>query len=550
MLQHRQRHPVFPTAAAASGGSSGGTGNPAATQPQQQGLSPPGTSISRSSSSSASSQNDVESGLQRGSGGHEPQNRDWLKLVTVAAIGIVICYADRSNMSTAILPMAEAYHWDKAFEGVILSAFFAGYAATQVLGGSLADRYGGKFVLTTGVFLWSLFTVLTPGAAAAGTVPLLAARVLLGVGEGVAFPSIHSMIARNVPTSKRSTAVGIITAASYAGTALAFGLSPLLISRFSWQWVFYLFGGSALLWLPFWLPLNVLKQLPEDATAAAGSSSAAASALQQQQQQQGKDSPMSQSALGGDEGAPLLQRRSFEVATAGTPATAAAAADGSTGFQALMRRREVWAICCCQYAQSYGMYGLLTWLPTFFTDFYGVKLVDLGGYTLLPYLLQGVVGLGAGALADQLLSSRGWSVRSVRVGLQLAGMLGPAACLMAAVSPIVGGSAEAASALITVGLGLSALTLGAVSVNHLDIAPRHAGMVFGAGNTAATLAGLVSVPLTGWVLQRTGSWPIVFGLIGVHFVVGSAIWAAWVGDKPLPEDGPDEGAALPAPSAR
>jgi ACS family sodium-dependent inorganic phosphate cotransporter len=164
--------------------------------------------------------------------------------------------------------------------------------------------------------------------------------------------------------------------------------------------------------------------------------------------------------------------------------------------------------------------------------------------------LQGFVGLGAGALADQLLSSRGWSVRSVRVGLQLAGMLGPAACLMAAVSPIVGGSAEAASALITVGLGLSALTLGAVSVNHLDIAPRHAGMVFGAGNTAATLAGLVSVPLTGWVLQRTGSWPIVFGLIGVHFVVGSAVWAAWVGDKPLPEDGPDEGTALPQPSAR
>jgi ACS family sodium-dependent inorganic phosphate cotransporter len=199
--------------------------------------------------------------------------------------------------------------------------------------------------------------------------------------------------ARNVPTSKRSTAVGIITAASYAGTALAFGISPLLISRFGWQWVFYLFGGSALLWLPFWLPLNVLKQLPEDAAAAAAgaagtSSSAAASApQQQQQQQQGKDSPLSQSALGGDEGAPLLQRQSFELAAASTPA-AAAAADGSTGFQALLRRREVWAICVCQYAQSYGMYGLLTWLPTFFTDYYGVKLVDLGGYTLLPYVLQ------------------------------------------------------------------------------------------------------------------------------------------------------------------
>lgn len=60
--------------------------------------------------------------------------------------------------------------------------------------GSLADKYGGKPVLTAGVALWSLFTVVTPQAAAAGTASLLAARVLLGVGEGVAFPAIHSII--------------------------------------------------------------------------------------------------------------------------------------------------------------------------------------------------------------------------------------------------------------------------------------------------------------------------------------------------------------------
>lgn len=63
----------------------------------------------------------------------------------------------------------------------------------------------------------------------------------------------------------------------------------------------------------------------------------------------------------------------------------------------------------------------------------------------------------------------------VRVGLQVVGMLGPAACLLLAVSPLVAGSASAASFLITCGLGLSALTLGGVSSNHLDIAPRHAG---------------------------------------------------------------------------
>ena len=78
----------------------------------------------------------------------------------------------------------------------MLSSFFLGYACTQILGGQMADRLGGKNVLGGGVALWSLFTLALPAAAAAGTAPLIATRILLGVGEGVAFPSIHSLIAR------------------------------------------------------------------------------------------------------------------------------------------------------------------------------------------------------------------------------------------------------------------------------------------------------------------------------------------------------------------
>lgn len=92
---------------------------------------------------------------------------------------------------------------------------------------------------------------------------------------------------------------------------------------------------------------------------------------------------------------------------------------------------------------------------------------------------------------------------------------------------------------------------GGVSANHLDIAPRHAGVVFGVGNTAGTLAGLVAVPGLGYVLQQTGNWSLAFGLAAAHNVVGAALWAQWVGDKPLPEDGADADAAqqlqLPAP---
>ena len=70
----------------------------------------------------------------------------------------------------------------EAFEGTVLSAFFGGYAATQLLGGQLADALGAKWVLAAGLSCWSLATALTPWAAESGA--LLPTRLALGLGEG------------------------------------------------------------------------------------------------------------------------------------------------------------------------------------------------------------------------------------------------------------------------------------------------------------------------------------------------------------------------------
>jgi MFS transporter, ACS family, solute carrier family 17 (sodium-dependent inorganic phosphate cotransporter), other len=116
-------------------------------------------------------------------------------------------------------------------------------------------------------------------------------------------------------------------------------------------------------------------------------------------------------------------------------------------------------------------------------------------------------------------------------------MLGPALCLLAVSFPTVGSSPASAAVLITAASGLNALTLGAVSVSQLDIAPQHAGSIFGLGNTFATLAGLLSTRLTGDILDATGhSWAAVFSLTSVHFIAGSVAWWVWVGDRPLAED--------------
>ena len=102
-------------------------------------------------------------------------------------LAVFICYIDRVNISVAIIPMQEQFGWSEAQTGIIFSIFYIGYVLTMILGGILADKYGGKTVLGVGVLLWSIFTMLTPFFAYNGFLALLFIRVLIGLGEGILF---------------------------------------------------------------------------------------------------------------------------------------------------------------------------------------------------------------------------------------------------------------------------------------------------------------------------------------------------------------------------
>lgn len=52
--------------------------------------------------------------------------------------------------------------WDRSVVSNLLAAFFYGYCATQLLGGHLSDRFGGKLVLAFGMFGLSLTSMLIP----------------------------------------------------------------------------------------------------------------------------------------------------------------------------------------------------------------------------------------------------------------------------------------------------------------------------------------------------------------------------------------------------
>ena len=93
------------------------------------------------------------------------------------------------------------------------SAFNFGHTLSNFfVGGYLASgAVSPKTMLNWGAITWSLFTLLTPVAAAMRWLPpLVLVRALMGLGEGVAFPTIQAIIKNWVPPERRSRSLSLV----------------------------------------------------------------------------------------------------------------------------------------------------------------------------------------------------------------------------------------------------------------------------------------------------------------------------------------------------
>lgn len=82
---------------------------------------------------------------------------------------IAVHVQDKVNISVAIIPMAEDFGWSSTVSGLVQSSFFFGYMLTQIPGGYIISKMGGRKILPLGVGLWSLATAAVP--VMAGTMP-------------------------------------------------------------------------------------------------------------------------------------------------------------------------------------------------------------------------------------------------------------------------------------------------------------------------------------------------------------------------------------------
>jgi len=398
--------------------------------------------------------------------------------VFLCFLAFMLCNLDRVNLSIAILPMAEEMQWDPVTVGLIQSSFFWGYLLTQVLGGVLATKYGGKRVLGFGVLWWSLATCLTPLAAKASLPALFLARATMGAGEGVALPAMNTLVSRWVPRQERSRSLSLVYSGMYAGSVAGLALCPRLVQEAGWPSAFFIFGGVGGLWFLLW-------------------------------QVWAESSPAESARVSDEERAYI---RAGGAAAEGAP-------EGPIPWRAILSKREVWAIIVSHFCHNWGTFILLTWMPSYYHDELGFDLMESGLYSVLPWLGMIVVANAGGWLADGLIS-RGWSTTAVRRGMQTVGFLGPAFCLSQLSS--VDEPLEAV-ALLVVSQSLDAFSQSGLYSNHQDIAPRYSGVLLGLSNTAGVLAGVFGTAATGYILS-TGSWDDVWGVAVGLYLVGTVVW--------------------------
>ncbi|XP_047130506.1 vesicular glutamate transporter 3 isoform X1 [Hydra vulgaris] len=445
--------------------------------------------------------------------------------------GFVNVYTLRVNLSVAMVAMVSSlekqfpngthytvpaeFDWDSGLQGIILSSFFYGYIFTQIPGGWLAAKYGGKNLFGGGILMTALFTLVTPLAARLHPSVLILVRILEGLFEGFTFPCVHALWSKWAPPLERSKLATISFSGPFAGTVLGMPLSGLIAHNYGWPWVFYFFGLLGVIWSFFWFTL--ITDSPEDH--------------------------------------PKITENELEYILSSLKADKTSKKLVKTPWKMIFTSLPVWAIIVAHFTENWGWYTLLTQLPTYLKKIMKFSLQEAGVISALPYLAMVIVVQCGGRFGDFLRRRNILGTTAVRRIFNSIGFFSQAIFLI-----VVGYTTNKQLAIIglTLAVGLGGLTWTGFPVNHLDIAPRYASILFGISNCIATFPGMFTPILVGYITtnETQEEWRVVFFISTGVYAVGMVFYAifvsgekqAWNDENVSYEDGDAELKTLLSPS--
>lgn len=377
------------------------------------------------------------------------------RLVLLVTAAVFINYIDRGNLATAAPLMQDELRLSASQLGILLSAFYYGYVVCMPAMGWLAERYGAKRVLAVGVTIWSVATLTT--GFASGFIALLALRVLLGIGESVAFPCASKVLSQAVEAGRLGVANGIMSFGYLLGPAVGTLLGGYLMTVFGWRTVFMVFGAMSLLWLWPWSRVEISKPA----------------------------------------------------------APAPSSVDSQPSFPQILQRRELWGASLGHFASNYGYYFIVSWLPFYLVKSRGFSLGSMVAIASWAYLLNALSALAMGWCADRWIRA-GRSPTIVYKSIMAANHLAGITCMIGMVMLPAAGSI---AALFVFEIISGCSYPGLFAIPQIIAGPRASARWVGVQNAAGNVAGLIAPAITGVLVDRTGLFNVAFALAaGVNFL--------------------------------
>ena len=299
---------------------------------------------------------------------------------------------------------------------------------------------------------------------ASGFIVILFLRVLLGLGESASFPCSSKILAQVVPRDRLGNANGIMSSGYLFGPAIGMLAGGLLMEQFGWRPLFYVFGTLSLLWLLPWRSVVIAPQVSSAPNAAAEPS-----------------------------------------------------------FGQILRQRGLWGAALGLLSANYGFYFVIFWLPTYLVTQRGISIGGMALMGFAAYAINAACALARGWATDRWIRA-GRSADVVYKGAMAALHIAGIGCMFAMAYMDLFG--------LTIALFIFNVLLGIASPGYYAVAqilagPEATGRWVGVQNAIGNTAGFIALPLTGFLIDRTGGYTSAFTVAAGVFALGFVCWV-WV----------------------
>jgi MFS transporter, ACS family, D-galactonate transporter len=393
---------------------------------------------------------------------------------------VAINYIDRASLSVAMPLIAKDFNIKPALQGLIFSSFFWTYAAMQVPGGMLADRFKPRIVITVAAVCWGACQAIAGLATNAST--LLLTRFGLGAAEAPIYPSGGKLNGIWLTQNERGRGATLLDGGAPLGAAIGALLITWLITFLgSWRLAFIVAGvGTVLAGL---YAGYYIRNSPREHH---GVNEAEASYIEQAQAIESQSEPAYASGRKLD----------------------------------LFKYRTVWLMSLGYMCANVVFYGLLTWMPNYLSKVHGFNIQQMGGATFIIFLSGFLGELTGGFFSDKWKSAGGSPNKVMRTLLGFASII----VTLAVFSVAYASGPVLTVVLLSITLFFQRWTGLYWSIPSLVGTRDKVGLLGGLMNLGGNIGG-VGVPLAvGMIVQLTGSYFLalmVFTGAGIGLLVCS-----------------------------